>query len=134
MIAPVEWCCEGDAWEMIKRHIASSYTDDIQAAAAAAEAAGVRVRRPGLLLASEVDYHTDDLRRFLEGRKPAGRPPEWPWAECEAAMEESMLPATQAELVRAMADWFIGERGDHPNLRKIREKAKPLFGRLRGQN
>jgi hypothetical protein len=67
-------------------------------------------------------------------RNVGGRPPKWDWEkfwlELCARIHEDGLPATQAEMVERMGQWFVNDLGDHPAESEIKKRVSGLWHRV----
>jgi hypothetical protein len=76
------------------------------------------------------------LSYFGSATKPnsGGRPRKWDWEEfwlevCVRVHEDG-LPATQADMVGRMQEWFVQKCGDHPAESEIKRRLSKLWHRL----
>ncbi len=68
---------------------------------------------------------------------PGGRPPKWDWEgfsiELTRRIHDDGLPATQAEMVRNMLDWFSEKTGGNcPAESKVKSKVSKVYRAIRG--
>lgn len=68
--------------------------------------------------------------------KQRGRRPKWQWEQILAAVgfqigQQGRIPESQADLERMIAQYCQDEFGDEPSSGMTREKASPMFDRLR---
>jgi len=101
-------------------------------------AAGVPVAVADMLIRADEVFAFEeehDLARRASGGMNGGQPYDWTGMNIALIrrIHDNGLPATQAELVAEMQDWFAGQTGGKriPDSRSIRRRVTPIWHELR---
>ncbi len=64
-------------------------------------------------------------------KRPAGRPAKYDWEggiiELARLVHTDGLPEAQAELERHLAEWFVKETGNQPDIKEIKERVRRFY-------